>query len=179
MKPLKMKLNPVFLFLNVVFIICSNNLVAQTSSIECSDEMCKGKYVGPEFVDGQDIAHQFSNKMSNAVGKQLKVFYRTKKYKKVDFSAIKMSTKGMGTGSVTFELVIPFMNVSTKCQAFTSFDHCGGWNHVPEIEKRKQELKSALMPEKALDISLLKTTPEGLQEYWIQWQNKTIQAECR
>jgi hypothetical protein len=29
-----------------------------------------------------------------------------------------------------------------------------------------------------LDISELKTTPEGLQEYWIQWKNKVTQAMC-
>jgi hypothetical protein len=29
-----------------------------------------------------------------------------------------------------------------------------------------------------LDISKLKQTPEGLQEYWIQWKNKTKQKEC-
>lgn len=141
--------------------------------------MCKGEYVGPEFVDGQDIAHQFSNKMSDEVGKQLKVFYLAKMYKKVDFSKIIMKTAGMGSGFVTYELVIPFMNVATKCEAFTSFDHCGGWNHIPEIQKRKQELQPALLPEQELDISMLKTTPEGLQEYWIQWQNKMVQEECR
>ena len=29
-----------------------------------------------------------------------------------------------------------------------------------------------------LDISELKQTPEGLQEYWIQWKNKIIQIDC-
>jgi hypothetical protein len=29
-----------------------------------------------------------------------------------------------------------------------------------------------------LDISELKTTPEGLEEYWIQWKNRSKQKEC-
>ena len=29
-----------------------------------------------------------------------------------------------------------------------------------------------------LDISNLKTTKEGLQEYWIQWKNKKMQFNC-
>jgi hypothetical protein len=30
-----------------------------------------------------------------------------------------------------------------------------------------------------LNISELKTTPEGLQEYWIQWKNKETQSVCK
>ena len=84
----------------------------------------------------------------------------------------------MGTGHVRYTLVIPFMAVETKCEAYTSFDHCGGWNHTSALKRRKQELESVLMPGKALDISPLLKTPEGLEEYWIQWQNKVVQAEC-
>jgi hypothetical protein len=151
---------------------------AQTSAIDCDDSKCQGKYEGPEFVNGSDIAHQFSNKMSHEVGNKLKELYNNKQYRKVDFNNIDMTTKGMGSGKVTYELTIPFMPVETKCEAYTSFDHCGGWNHTPELERRKKELQSAVLKGKQLYISLLKTTPEGLQEYWIQWQNKTIQADC-
>ena len=146
--------------------------------ITCNDASCFGKYSGQEVIHGSDIAHQFSNKMSKAVGDKLKELYHTEKFSKVDFENIQMSTKGMGTGKVTYELVIPFVRVSNKCAAYTSFDHSGGWNHYPAITKRKERLNKVLLPGDSLDISPLKTTPEDLQEFWIQWRNKDLQAEC-
>ena len=146
--------------------------------ITCTDGSCFGKYSGQEVINGSDIAHQFSNKMSKAVGDKLKELYQTEKFSKVDFENIQMSTKGMGTGKVTYELVIPFARVSTKCAAYTSFDHSGGWNHYPAINKRKERLNKVLLSGDSLDISQLKTTPEGLQEFWIQWRNKDLQVDC-
>jgi len=52
------------------------------------------------------------------------------------------------------------------------------WGHTPELEIRKRELKKALLPGEELAISPLKSTQEGLQEYWIQWKNKDLQAGC-
>lgn len=152
---------------------------AQGEKITSSDFVCEGSYVGPEFIEGDDVAHQFSNEMSKKVGDQLKKLYIAGKYAKVDFDHIRMSTKGMGTGQVTYKLRIPFKRVKYKCEAFTSFDHSGGWNHPPAIELRKEQLSTILLPGDKLNISKLKTTPEGLQEYWIQWRNKEVQAECR
>ena len=149
-----------------------------TNEIICTDLSCTGKYIGREFVNGSDIAHQFSNKMSKAVGDKLKELYHTEKFSKVDFENIQMSTKGMGSGNVTYELTIPFIRVTNKCAAFTSFDHSGGWNHYPAIKKRKDRLSKVLLPGDSLDISPLKTTSEGLQEFWIQWRNKDVQADC-
>ena len=146
--------------------------------ITCTDGSCFGKYSGQEVINGSDIAHQFSNKMSKAVGDKLKELYQTEKFSKVDFENIQMSTKGMRTGIVTYELVIPFARVSTKCAAYTSFDHSGGWNHYPAITKRKERLNKVLLSGDSLDISQLKTTPEGLQEFWIQWRNKDLQVDC-
>jgi hypothetical protein len=150
----------------------------ESHEITCTDSSCFGKYIGKEFVNGSDIAHQFSNKMSKAVGDKLKELYHAKKFSKVDLVNIHMSTKGMGTGNVTYELTIPFIRVTDKCAAYTSFDHSGGWNHYPAIKKRKERLSKVLLPVDSLDISPLKTTSEGLQEFWIQWRNKDIQADC-
>lgn len=151
----------------------------QTSNpIACSDAACEGSYVGPEFINGSDIAHQFSNKMSGKVGDHLKLMFDEGAYSKVDFSNIIMTTDGMGTGHVVFKLKIPFVRVTTKCDAYTSFDHVGGWNHQPALNRRKRELSSLLLPGEKLDISSLKTTSEGLQEYWIQWKNKVKQLDC-
>ena len=149
------------------------------TEIICSDDSCEGFYKGPEFIDGSDIAHQFSNKMSNAVGDKLKELYKKGEYSKVDFSNISMTTEGMGSGIVTYKLSIPFMAVKEKCDAYTSFDHVGGWNHEPDLSKRRAELSKALVEGHSLDISDLKTTPEGLQEYWIQWKNKIVQSSCK
>lgn len=149
------------------------------NTIICDANGCSGTYSGPEFVAGSDVAHQFSNTMSGEVGDQLKELYRTGNYTKVDFGNIKMSTKGMGSGKVTYGLTIPFTSVKGKCEAYTSFDHVGGWNHSPALSLRKKQLQSALLEGETLKISALKTTPEGLQEYWIQWKNKVVQIDCQ
>lgn len=164
-----------FLFASVFSFMIHN---AQKSDIICDVNGCHGVYQGPEFVNGSDIAHQFSNSMSKDVGVELKKLYDKGVYSKVDFSKIKMSTKGMGSGTVVYELDIPFMRVAEKCDAYTSFDHVGGWNHKPALNARKQQLSKVLLKGESLDISELKVTTEGLQEYWIQWKNKSVQADC-
>lgn len=151
---------------------------SETTRIHCSDEQCFGTYRGPEFVNGSDIAHQHSNIISKVVGDKLKSLFDDGKYSKVDFVNIKMSTEGMGTGNVEYELTIPFLRVDNKCDAYTSFDHVGGWNHKPALERRKRELQKALIKGDSLFISNLKVTKEGLEEYWIQWKNKLKQSEC-
>jgi len=148
------------------------------SEIVFTDSSCCGTYIGPEFIKGDDVAHQFSNKMCDSVGVKLKALYKAAKYSKVDFSKIVMTTEGMGSGNVTYKLTIPFINVKEKCEAFTSFDHVGGWNHAPALSGRKAQLKSALMKNDSLNISGLLKTKEGLREYWIQWRNKEMQSEC-
>ena len=147
--------------------------------MECSDNGCEGKYEGAEFIKGSDIAHQFSNKMAARVGDKLKELFHAGNYSKVDFNCIEMTTEGMGSGRVVYYLKVPFKRVPTQCEAYTSFDHVGGWNHKPALEARKRQLANALMKNHELDISDLKTTPEGLQEHWIQWKNKVTQSMCK
>ncbi len=153
----------------------------------CNDFICVGKYEGVEFNENQsknDIAHQYSNVMCKAVGKQLKKLYLKEKYSKVDFNSIVMKTSGMGKGQnyVVYEIVIPFIRVKDSCDAMTAFDHSGGWQHVPELTNRKNELvcssKNIVLNNK-LTISSLQSTPEGLQEYWIQWQHAAFQKTCK
>ncbi|MFK7782554.1 hypothetical protein [Psychroserpens sp.] len=156
-----------------------NAKIKVSDTVDCNGDGCEGLYRGPEFVGSSDIAHQFSNKMSGKVGNKLKELYNLGEYSKVDFSKIKMSTVGMGSGIVAYELKIPFEKVKDKCSAYTSFDHVGGWNHKPALARRKEELKDVLMEGQVLHISELKTTPEGLQEYWIQWKNKKVQSDCK
>ncbi|MCL5245154.1 hypothetical protein M4I21_04995 [Cellulophaga sp. 20_2_10] len=169
----------VILILSFLSILSLCSFINFDDSIQCSDNGCNGQYVGAEFINRSDIAHQFSNKMSAKVGDKLKELFKGGKYSKVDFENIKMTTKGMGSGNVTYYLEIPFKRVNTKCDAYTSFDHVGGWNHKPELKSRKLQLKNVVIDKHKLDISTLKTTPEGLQEYWIQWKNKVTQSMCK
>ncbi len=166
------------LFAAMCFLLWVSITIAQQSTVECDDSGCSGTYTGPEFVNRSDVAHQFSNEMSWKVGDKLKELYKSGKYSKVDFSKIEMTTKGMGSGNVIYYLKIPFQQVDEKCNAYTSFDHVGGWNHTPALSSRKKQLQGALLEGESLDISDLKTTPEGLEEYWIQWKNKNVQKEC-
>ncbi len=151
----------------------------------CTDSACSGIYRGVEFVseryinqlklNGTDVAHQYSNKMCEYVGKKLKQLYRDSLYSKVDFNRIKISTKGMNGDSneVEYRVYIPFRRVPKK-QAMTAFDHCGGWGHKPELKKRKFDLLSStskIVKNRRLLVSRLFRTKEGLQEYWIQWQH--------
>ena len=168
------------IFSSTILSISSNKNVFQNDTeIQCSENHCEGSYVGPEFVNSSDVAHQFSNTMSGKVGDKLKELYSRGSYCKVDMPNIIMTTKGMGTGKVIYTLKIPFLTVNKKCEAYTSFDHVGGWNHKPALERRKRELSGVLMDGQSFDISNLKTTSEGLQEYWIQWKNKIMQSSCK
>jgi hypothetical protein len=166
----------VLAFLAVLY---SGRFSGINNTIECSNNECFGQYEGAEFLNGSDIAHQFSNKMSAEVGDKLKELFKLGVYSKVDFDNIIMTTKGMGSGNVIYYLKIPFKPVDTKCEAYTSFDHVGGWNHTPALGARVKQLENALIENQKLDISDLKTTAQGLQEHWIQWKNKVIQSMCK
>jgi hypothetical protein len=90
-----------------------------------------------------------------------------------------MTTEGMDMrGDVKYSVSIPFIKVSNPCDAYTSFDHVGGWGHTPELDRRKSELSKLLLPNDEFDVSDIIETPEGLQEYWIQWRNKDLQSNC-
>ena len=180
--------NRISLFLSTFLLVilaqlsCSNtNLVDtetdplnQDNPITCTDSGCLGTYYGPEFKNGSDVAHQFSNKMSSVVGNKLKELYSKKKYSKVNLSKIEMSTIDMNhRENVNYKLHIPFISVQDSCQAYTFFDHRGGWGHTPKQEKVLAELKNVR------DLEYVFTsTPEGLTEYWLQWKSKT-QHNCQ
>lgn len=158
----------------------------QAENPVCNGGGCSGSYTGPEFQNNSDVAHQYSNTITKAVANKLKELYKSGTYVKVDFSGIKLSTKGMGSGNVVYTVTIPFISVSDKCQAATGFAHVGGWNHTPELENRKNEILSYkpdginnVVVGNQLDISPLTRTKEGLQEYWIQWKHNDYQSDCK
>lgn len=158
----------------------------QTETPVCSESGCSGTYRGPEFVNGSDVAHQYSNTITKYVASKLKELHSSKKYVKVDLKNIKMITKGMGSGNVEYYINIPFVSASDKCDAMTGFAHVGGWGHTPALNARKSEILSYIPQGKNenvvlnnnLYISPLIRTPEGLQEYWIQWKHKDYQSDC-
>lgn len=156
----------------------------------CTDAGCKGEYRGPQFLksDGSDVAHKYSNTMSNYVGIKLKELYNRGIYVKVDLKNIVMTADPVQYGEnynqthVTID--IPFIKVKNKCDAYTSFDHVGGWGHTYKIDlpSRETQLSSLLLPGETLDVSDLKMTDKNvstsLNEYWIQWKNKITQSDC-
>tara|TARA_Y100001937_G_C7028848_1_gene289110 strand:- start:57 stop:860 length:804 start_codon:yes stop_codon:yes gene_type:complete len=155
-------------------------ILKEQSSPTITDVGFEGTYNGPEFNQKGDIAHQFVNTASNLIGNKLKELYNKGKYSKVNFKDIEMSTDGMNSGTVEFKLKIPFERVSNECDAYTSFDHRGGWGHGEgyKLDDLKDELKSAPTKGTSLDISDMKKTPEGLVEYFAQWKNPNYQSHC-
>ena len=150
--------------------------------IVCNDSFCKVNYSGPEFTihKGEiiDTAHRMSNLISGVVGKKLKNLFDKKKYAKVDLKKIRMTSINMDNlGSVKLEIFIPLKRVKNPCEARTGFDHSGGWDHDPDIEKSKKKLSGIAVCEQ-LEISPLIKTPENFQEYWIQWKHKDFQVNC-
>ena len=161
-------------------------LTEQAETPVCDENGCIGKYVGSEFDTNGDIAHKYSNTITKYVSDKLKELYKSGIYVKVDFGGIKIKTKGMGSGSVVYTVNIPFIGVSNKCEATTGFAHVGGWGHTPELNSRKSEILNYIPQGKTdnvvfdnkLYVSQLTKTPEGLEEYWIQWKHKDYQSEC-
>ncbi|MBM3455132.1 MAG: hypothetical protein FJX80_08285 [Bacteroidetes bacterium] len=80
----------------ILFVACTSREPKTTFS--CTDEGCSGAYIGPEFIRGSDVAHQFSNTMSSVVGDKLKELYSKNNFVKVNFSGIQMFTEGMKGG---------------------------------------------------------------------------------
>ena len=155
-------------------------ILKESSSPTITDMGFEGIYNGPEFNQKGDIAHQFVNTASNLIGNKLKELYKKGQYSKVNFKGIEMSTKGMGSGNVEFQIKIPFERVSNECDAYTSFDHRGGWGHGEgyKLKDLKTELGNAPTKGTSLDISDMKKTPEGLVEYFAQWKNPNYQSHC-
>jgi hypothetical protein len=164
----------ILIFTGCILFGCASRSDCQ-ETIVCTDSVCKGVYEGPEFIGSSDVAHQFSNHMSKSVGDKLKELYKDRKYSKVDLLNIKMTTKDMNQiGNVIYTLEIPFIPVKDSCDAFTSFDHRGGWGHKRDSLDVVREFRN-VDNLKIIELS----TPEGLQEFWAQWRHKSYQIKCK
>ncbi|MDC3337327.1 hypothetical protein OAW23_05615 [Flavobacteriales bacterium] len=169
------------LITSLTYSMCSSSgnasayLAAEHHQITCSEKGCKGTYSGPEFTNQSDVAHQFSNHMAREVGNQLKELYDLGTYSKVNLSEIIMTTDEMNhLDDVTYTLNIPFIRTDDSCAAYTAFDHRGGWGH----RLKKEHVLNIFKSKSKLEWIEL-NTPEGLQEYWLQWKHQSKQAHCQ
>ena len=148
--------------------------------ITCTETGCSGTYTGPEFdrskpAGKKDIAHRFSNHMATSVGDELKTLYKQKIYVQVNLEKISMTTKDKnGIGNVVYTLEIPFVSVKKPCDCYTAFDHRGGWDH----KILESTARNVFRNKKNLQL-VEKNTPEGLQEFWVQYQHMDYQSGCK
>lgn len=148
-----------------------------------------GIYRGVEFADTgdvsrRDVAHQFSNRVADTLGKYLKAQFKLRNYLSIDFKKSKITTAGMDLkDSVVYCITMVFKS-EKKCDASTGIEHCGSWsqNEITSryfLKKRLVDLKKSLQK-----ISVGKPgvhfykTAEKFQEYWIQFKHKDYQGDC-
>lgn len=81
-----MKIKLLAVLLSLMLTICIGK--AQTSNLNCNDKQCAGSYEGPEFIDGSDVAHQFSNEMASEVGVKQKHFIKKVNTEKLTFRTL-------------------------------------------------------------------------------------------
>lgn len=148
----------------------------KTTSI--SNKGFYGKYVGVEFNENGDVAHQFSNKVTRIIGKFLKESYSRGEYLKIDFKNTKITTKGLNLkGNVEFVIYMPFIKVK-KHNSFTGLIHCGTWVNQKSVildgRIKVQLHKLKRLSVGSTDQGYFKT-PEGYKEYWVQFKHKKYQ----
>jgi hypothetical protein len=162
-------------------------IIEQKELVECSpftvlvtDSLIIGVYEGPEFSERMgDIAHQLSNAVAEKTGNFLKSAFKKGIYLKVNFSQAKITTstpRKLGEfrdSLVRYSIVFPLTKVSQASEGFTGIEHRGSW--LGKIQKKdalewRKRLRAQIVSGK--DEWKLFTTPEGLAEYWIQFQHK-------
>ena len=147
-------------------------------SIAVTPGEVRGRYEGREFLTsveaerlnlrGNDIAHQFSNRMVDVVSAELKARAAAGTPSRVDLAGIRMGTEGMNNrGDVVYEITVPIVP-ATVGTATTHFDHRGGWGHEGEdtdVWRERLRARFGVEPECSPKLR----TPEGLVETWCQW----------
>ena len=160
----------------------SKSIKKPVLTISLTNKGFSGKYVGAEFDSKGDVAHQFSNKVTDIIGKQLKESYEKGEYLKVDFKNTKITTSGLDKrGNVAFVIEMPFVKVA-KCEAYTGIEHCGTWVNQNN-EKLDARLNEKLQNLKTLSLGEADKayfhTEQGYKEYWIQFKHKNHQTNCK
>ncbi len=148
-----------------------------------------GIYKGVEFADTgdvsrRDVAHRFSNRVADTLGKYLKAQFKAGNYLSIDFQKTKITTAGMDLKDSVVYCITMIFKSEKKCDASTGIEHCGSWSQDEItsryfLKKRLVELKKSLQK-----ISVGKPnvhfykTAEKFQEYWIQFKHKDYQRDC-
>jgi hypothetical protein len=160
--------------------ISSPKPIQSIYQIKISSNEFVASYTGPDFANGEDIAHQLSNFVADTLGKYLKAEYKKGAYKKIDFEKTKIQTLKNHPDSVYFTIQMPLLNAS-NCEAFTCVDHRGSWVH--NTKKTDNDLKDFLASIRKVEnhkeeIKLFQTT-SGYYEYWVQFRHPIIQETCK
>jgi hypothetical protein len=169
---------------------CGSRLETATSGdmIDMYELQLGGSYNGPEFVSeaeakrlgikGTDVAHQFSNRMSEAVAETLREHAAAGRPIRADLQKIRLETKDMNrVGDVMYTITVPFVEVP-RAQAATHFDHRGGWGHEGEdVDAWRKRLRERYGVEP--ECSPTMRTPEGLVETWCQWGDAPTDRTAR
>lgn len=159
-----------------------NEILTCPYSIFLTDSLAVGVYEGPEFINGQDIAHQLSNAMANEIGAFLKQSFQQKKYLKIDFKNSKVLTETpyvlgeFPDSSVRYSIVFPLIQVASANQSFTGIEHRGSWiGKITEkdFKQWRKRMRESLVNGK--DEWHLFKTKEGFAEYWLQFQHKDFE----
>ena len=158
-------------------------------SVTIDQNGLSGTYKGVEFIDTgnlmySDVAHQFSNRVADTLGKYLKAQFKAGNYLSIDFQKTKITTAGMDLkDSVVYCITMVFKS-EKKCDASTGIEHCGSWSQTEltsryYLKKRLVELKKSLQKISVgkPNVQFYKTA-EKFQEYWIQFKHKDYQGDC-
>jgi hypothetical protein len=137
-------------------------------------------YKGPDFQNGEDIAHQLSNFVADTLGKHLKSEFNKNQFKKIDFENTKIETLKYHPDSVYYTIQMPLISVS-RCDAYTCIDHRGSWaswTKKTDSDLQKFITKISCYPNHKEEIKLFRTE-FGLYEYWVQFRHPILQSDCK
>jgi len=159
-------------------VLCPCSTACADERIDVTPTGVHGRYEGREFITraeaaarglrGNDVAHQLSNHVADAVGAELASRARAGAPARVDLTAIRMTTAGMDNrGHVVYTVDIPLVPENSGAAA-THFDHRGGWGHEGEdIDAWRARIRERYRVDPECSPKI--RTPEGLVETWCQW----------
>ena len=169
----------------LVAVLCPFSTACADERVEVTPTAVRGRYEGREFITtaeaaalglrGNDVAHQLSNHVVDAVASELKRRADTGAPARVDLAAIRMTTAGMDNrGTVVYTVEVPLI-AANESPAATHFDHRGGWGHEGgDVDAWRGRIRAryGVEPECSPKIR----TPEGLVETWCQWADPPVEA---
>lgn len=156
-------------------------------SIKIDEIGLHGVYKGVEFTDTgnymyNDVAHQFSNRVADTLGKYLKASFKKAAYLKIDFKKSSITTAGLDMKDTVVYCINLFFQKADKCSASTGIEHCGTWGNQADV-LLKNRLNETIEKLKIISVGKPKfmkyITKENFKEYWIQFKHKNYQGDCK